>query len=124
MKKLILVLFISFWGAIAWAAPVYIEMAPEFVVNYGETGRLKYFKAQVSIRAVDEEAALEVNYHADYLRHELIMLFSRQLASTVNSPDGKEAMLNEATKGLQRILRNETGRPMIDQVLFTNFVAP
>jgi len=119
------VIFIALVTAsLSQAAPVYIEMAPEFVVNYGDVGRLKYMKAQVTIRAVDDEAALEVNYHSDFIRHELIMLFSRQLPSIVNSPEGKEAMLNEATKAVQRIMRNETGRPMIDQVLFTNFVAP
>jgi len=124
MKQWVVVFIALIMATGSQAAPVYIELAPEFVVNYGDNGRLKYMKAQVTIRAVDDEAALEVNYHSDYLRHELIMLFSRQLPSIINSPEGKEAMLKEATKAVQRIMRNETGRPMIDQVLFTNFVAP
>ena len=69
MKKWLLVSIMCCFASLSQAAPVYVELTPEFVVNYNESGRLKYLKAQITVRAVDDLAAIGLNYHSDYLRH-------------------------------------------------------
>lgn len=122
MRSLTLTLFLLLSAVPAIAAPSYVELKPEFVVNYGSEGRLRYLKAEVTLRARDDSAAIEINHHADYLRHQLVMLLSRQTLSTLTSASGKEALREEALKVLQDVMLQETGQSMIDQVLFTTFV--
>jgi flagellar FliL protein len=122
MRSLLLAVALLLTSVVVWAAPSYVELKPEFVVNYGQDGRLRYLKAEVTLVARDDSAAIEINHHADYLRHQLVMLLSRQTLDTLNTPSGKDLLREQALKLLQAVMLQETGQSMIDQVLFTNFV--
>ncbi|MHA7878770.1 MAG: flagellar basal body-associated FliL family protein [Saccharospirillum sp.] len=104
--------------------PRYVELEPNFTLNYGEMigGRLSYLQTAITLQVTDNAAALEVNAHADALRHAIIMNISAQDAETVRSNSGREAMQEELLLELQSIMERETGEPMIERVLFTFFV--
>ncbi len=102
-------------------ASSYVNLTPEFVVNYGDAGRVRYLKAEITLRVRDDAAVVEINHHADAIRHELVLLLSRQTNTTLGSSEGKEALRNQALKAIQDIMLAETGQVMVDQVLFTNF---
>lgn len=107
----------------AAGAVEYIEIKPSFVVNYGEIkNKLKYLKADVSVRVYGKPAAEKVEQHMPLLRDGLVLLFSRQIDKNISSAKGKEALRQEALKILQDRLKEEEGRPIIDDLLFTSFV--
>ncbi|WP_163830899.1 flagellar basal body-associated FliL family protein [Spartinivicinus ruber] len=105
-------------------APVeYIELKPSFVVNYGAPkGRLKYLKADISVRVYGKPAVAKVEQHMPLLRDGLVLLFSRQLEKDINTAAGKENLRQEALKIIQNRLKEEEGKPIIDDLLFTSFV--
>lgn len=112
-------------GAMAQTTgPRYVELEPTFTINYGEmiAGRLRYLQASITLQVESSMAALEVNAHADALRHAIIMYMSAQDGETVRSNSGRETMQEALLFELQRIMERETGEPMIEQVLFTFFV--
>ena len=105
------------------ASGPYIELKPAFVVNYGGVGKIKYLKADISLRVDDPEAIEAVNHHMPLIRNALVLLFSRQTDEAMASVEGKEAMRQDSLTEINRLLEEETGhQAAIKDVLFNNLV--
>jgi flagellar FliL protein len=63
-----------------------------------------------------------VTAHSDAIRHTIIMLFSRQSTEKITSSSGRDDILDQALRELQDLMLKETGKTLIDRVLFTAFV--
>lgn len=102
----------------------YVDLTPTFVTNYGvsDTGRLRYVKADVTVRVANKEAEYAARYHLPALRDRLVMLLSRQDDSTISSSSGRETIKAEALQELREVLEREEGEPHIEDLMFTNFV--
>jgi len=104
------------------AKTIYIPMKPAFVVNYGGTGKLKYIKADVSIRLSTTAAADAVRHHMPFLRNNLVMLFSAQTDESITSQEGKETLRQEALKTVREVLYNEDRVDGVTDLYFNNFI--
>ncbi len=96
----------------------YIAMSPPFVVNVGGTGRIGFLKIEVTLRA-NKQAASLVQLHTPALRHELIMLFSRQDPDALDSPEQRETLRLEALDAVRRVVESDG----VQDLLFTSFIA-
>lgn len=111
----------------------YVEMLPAFVVNIGSTGRIVYLKAEVSLRT-SKHAAAALSYHMPLLRHEMIMLLSRQTPESLASPEERETLRLKALEMLRLALAQAGPTPEsvntkdvttgddIEDLLFTSFI--
>lgn len=99
----------------------YLDIKPSIVTNYGGVGKLSYFKSDISLRVVssDEE---RVMWHLPYIRSELVSLFSRQDEVALTTREGKEGLRQQALEAVQKVLQEEEGAPLIEDLLFTNFI--
>ena len=93
--------------AAAAAAPIYIPLKPQFVVNYGGAGKLKFLKAGVTLRLANADAANAVQHHLPFIRHKLVMVFAGQTDETLESMDGREAMRQTALADIRSLLTLE-----------------
>ncbi|SDJ37146.1 flagellar basal body-associated protein FliL [Pseudomonas indica] len=100
----------------------YVSLSPALVGNYGSGPRLKYFKADVSLRVSSTEAAARVEHHEPLIRNQLVMLFSQQTDETLGSVEAKEKLRQEALKQVQQVLEQEEGKPLVDDLLFNNLI--
>lgn len=82
----------------------YIAIKPHLVVNYGGPGRVKYIKAELSLRTEDAHSAQEVSHHMPLIRDTLIMLISSVTDEQMASADGKEKMRVEALAKINEAL--------------------
>ena len=101
----------------------YVEMTPAFVGNYGVGPRIKFFKAEVSLRVNSEEAKTQVEANQPLLRNQLVMLFNSQPEEALASVEAKEALRKEALAEVQKALKEETGAEQVEDLLFTNLIA-
>lgn len=102
---------------------LYIPLAESLVVNYGGPGRLKYLRADVSIRIGQRQDASVIRHHMPLIRHTLVMLFSRQDEEAVNTQRGREQLRQLALSEVNEVLAQEEGRDDIARdLLFNNFV--
>lgn len=102
---------------------LYIPLAQPMVVNYGGPGRLKYVRAEISIRIGDGSDASVIRHHMPLIRHTLVMLFSRQSEEDVNTQRGREQLRQQALSEVNALLAEEEGRDDIARdLLFNNFV--
>lgn len=101
---------------------VYEELKEPFVVNYNAKGRARYLQVSVSLLGRDRKSMDALREHQPLLRNELVMLLSAQSFEAMLTAPGKEAVRVQATERVQEIARNLLGQPVVEQVLFTNFV--
>lgn len=109
------------------AAPVkkqaiYEAMVPAFVVNFTYQGRQRYMQVSVALMARDQAEMDALKVHMPVLRNRLVMLFSGQDFGTLITPVGKEMLRQQATATVQELAQKETGKLVIEQLLFTNLV--
>jgi flagellar FliL protein len=96
-------------GEEAAAAPIYLPMNPQFVVNYGGRGKLRYLKAGVTLRLANADTANAVRHHMPFIRNELVMVFAAQTDETLESMDGRDAMRMTALEKVRELINREEG---------------
>ena len=108
-------------GAVVERA-IYIPIKPAFVVNYGGKGRLRYLKAELSVRVAGSLAANSIRHHMPYIRNNLILLFSRQMEENLDNQEGKELLRQEALQEINNILVEEEGESSVVDLYFNQLV--
>lgn len=102
----------------------YISLTPPFVGNYGLDGspKLKVYKADISLRVTGADAAKAVKDNEPLIRNQLVGLFTQQTAEGMSNVEAKEKLRQEALKQIQQVMNDETGKPMVDDLLFNNLI--
>ena len=105
------------------AASEYLDIKPAIITNYGGPGPIHFLKVEITLRLSKEtDANLKVARHMPHIRHELIMLFSRQNEDALTTMPGKEQLRQEALAAVQKVVESEENKKIVDDLLFTNFV--
>ena len=102
--------------------PIYYKLDPTFVVNYQAQDDLRFLQVTVEVMARDEKIIALVEQHMPIIRNNLIVLFSSQDFTTISTRVGKERLRAQVLSEVQKVLKDETGRPGIESVYFTSFV--
>lgn len=102
---------------------LYYNLTPALIGNLADQGaRLKFYKADVSLRVTGTEAEDKLKLHEPLIRHQLVMLFSAQTSDVINAPDGRENLRQEALKKVQDAINAEEGKPVVEDLLFNNLI--
>jgi flagellar protein FliL len=103
----------------------YFAIKPAFVVNYGGAGRLRYLKTAITLRVTTgggSTGMMDVRHHLPYIRHSLVMLFSRQTNEDMSSMEGRELLRQAALDTVRKVLIEEQGEEFILDLLFDSFI--
>ena len=100
----------------------YIHLTPAFVVNYGNTGRMKYLRTEIALKVNGAAAAGAVTIHRPYIRNNLVFLLTAQDSDIVNSTAGRETLRKVALDEVRALMTELEGMPMVDDLYFENFV--
>ncbi|MEX5504481.1 flagellar basal body-associated protein FliL [Pseudomonas putida] len=104
-------------------AAIYEGLTPAFVVNFNQNGRQRYMQLSITMQARNQADLDALKVHMPVIRNNLVMMFSGQGFDTLaSSPVGQEMLRQKATAVVQEVAQKEVGKPVIDQLLFTNFV--
>ncbi|MGQ7960472.1 flagellar basal body-associated FliL family protein [Pseudomonas sp. SP16.1] len=102
---------------------LYYNLVPSLIGNLADDGaRLKFFKADVALRVTGSEAEARIKHHDPLIRHQLVLLFSAQTSDSINAPDGRETLRQEALKQVQQAIDAEEGEPIVEDLLFNNLI--
>lgn len=102
----------------------YVSLTPPFVGNYALDGgpKLRVFKADVALRVTGTEAQAAVKRNDPLIRNQLVALFTQQTVDTMTSAEAKEKLRQEALKQVQQVMNDEEGKPIVEDLLFNNFI--
>ncbi len=100
----------------------YVAIETPFVSNYGEPGRLRYMKVEVSLRVAGAEGEVAVRHHMPYIKDVLLGLFAIQTNDTINTAQGKEALRVKAFESINALMVKEDDVSYLEDILFTSFI--
>lgn len=106
------------------AAPVvaYVTLAPALVGNFGDGPKLKFYKADLSLRVTGVDVEAKIKHHEPLIRNQLVMLFSQQTEEAMAAAGSREILRAEALKQVQDIMTQEEGKPLVEDLLFNNLI--
>jgi flagellar FliL protein len=114
---------LSGWSLAFEEGANYLQMKPAFLVNLNmDTKRLSFLKLDVSLRVDGAELAEKVEYHMPLLRDALVVLFSQQRPTDIDTVSGKESLRKQALARVQAEMVKEEGQACVQDVLFTSFI--
>lgn len=103
-------------------APVYIELTPDFIVNYAAgSARLKYIKTKISLRTDSTQANI-IEDNMPLVRDALVLFLSSRDTEQVTGAVAREKTREEAAQAINDALKKETGQEPVKDVLFSSFV--
>ncbi|MDT4806391.1 Flagellar basal body-associated protein FliL [compost metagenome] len=101
---------------------LYEQLAPAFVVNFSQGGRPRYMQVSLALMGRDQAQLDALREQMPLVRNQLVMLFSGQNFDSLTTPVGKEMLRQMATAKVQEVAKKATGKVVVEQVFFTNFV--
>lgn len=100
----------------------FIPLNPPIIVNIMDGDRVRHMQVIIEIKLVDMNDAPKIDLHKGPIRHELILLLSSQDAGTISSAIGKEELRKEALVAINKVIEKLEGKPLVEQIYFTNFI--
>ncbi|MFA0086121.1 flagellar basal body-associated protein FliL [Vibrio sp. 10N.261.51.F12] len=100
----------------------YVNIAQPFVFNVAGTkrDRMVQIKAQLMVRGLDNEEL--ARYHSPLIESTLLSTFASASVDQLRSSNGRVELRDQATADIQSSLSQVVGKPVIERVLFTDFV--
>lgn len=100
---------------------VYVPLKPAIITNY-QSKRLSYVKADITLQVRGNPTAEAIDRHLPSIRHNLVMLFSRQEEGNLATKDGKTKLKEDSLTQVISALEAEGEPTDIDAILFTSFI--
>jgi flagellar protein FliL len=101
---------------------VYVNFKPALVTNYGGVGRIKYVKADMSIRVENAAVSDAIQHNMPLIRNNLLNIMAKQTDESLGNQPGKEAMRQEALKEIQAIVKTEAAIDGVLDLYFNSIV--
>ncbi len=102
---------------------MYFEVTPNILTFYQGTGRkIGYVVVQINIAVRGQENYDLIELHVPLIQDNLIDFFNQQDKSVIQPFSEREKLRLEAKASVEAVLKEETGKDIIENLLFTNYV--
>lgn len=101
---------------------VYFKIEPDVVVNYGDTGPLRFIRTEISLRLVDVQATSVIRKHKAYIRNNIILFLSAQTPEIIKDPASRQGLRKQLLTEIQELMKELEGETYVNQLYFTNFI--
>jgi flagellar FliL protein len=102
--------------------PLYFAFDPPLVVSFQEQTTMRFLQITVEVMGRNEEMVAAVKTHMPVIRNNLLMLLGGRSIPDLTSREGKEQLRKDALAEVQKILKENTGKPGVEDLYFTSFV--
>ncbi|WP_435248771.1 flagellar basal body-associated protein FliL [Vibrio sp. nBUS_14] len=106
----------------AFEPVMYVNIPQPFLFNVtgDKKDRLVQIKAQLMVRGSKNEDL--ARYHSPLVESTLLATFASATVDQLRSPIGRVELRDKATEDIKASLAQAVGQPVIEKVLFTDFV--
>lgn len=102
--------------------PQFYKFKPTFIVTLLDTDKVRYLQLDIELMTRNTGTIDQIGELSPLIRNDLINLLSSQKFDEIVTPEGKERIRMEALRVVNGIMKQNTGKADVEQVLFTNFV--
>ncbi|GGK30618.1 flagellar basal body-associated protein FliL [Aliivibrio fischeri] len=101
---------------------LYLNLPQPFIFNVtgDKRDRLVQLKVQVMMRGVDNEVVAK--QHTPLIESALLSTFAAATVEQLREPRGRIELREQATRDIQDAFTKITAKPVVEKVLFTDFV--
>ncbi|MGM0481891.1 MAG: flagellar basal body-associated FliL family protein [Pseudomonadota bacterium] len=103
----------------------YYGFEPDITTNFIKDGsdyRLGFIRVAVEVMVPNSDYVSVVEHHAPLLRDAFIHILSTASEREIKTMTGRDQLRLRALEKAQQIMREETGNPVIQEVLFTKYL--
>lgn len=100
----------------------YYNVQPEFVVNFQGKTRLKFLMIEMVVASHDEQVPVILSDHDPELRNSILMLLAEQESELLKTPEGKQALRDEALVRIDEIVGRHYKTEKVHDVFITRLV--
>ncbi|MEL7537852.1 MAG: flagellar basal body-associated FliL family protein [Pseudomonadota bacterium] len=105
------------------APAFYYPILPPLTSNFpDQQGRRRFIQVGLEVRASEQSAIDAVKEHNAVIRNALLLAYSELDYDAVVTRDGKEALRQTSLEEVRRVLNEQTGKPGVDDIFFTQFI--
>lgn len=102
---------------------MYLEIEPKILTFYQGTGRkIGYVVVQVNVAVRGQENYDLVELHVPLIQDNLIDFFNKQDKSVIRPFSERENLRLQALQSVTAVLEEETGKDIVENLLFTDYV--
>lgn len=103
---------------------VYYGFDPDIVTNYVTSGRrsLGYIRVTIELMVADRSHLADIEHHEPLILNTIIRIFNQQHEDKIKSLTGREEIRQTILQELQVVLKRETGKDMLHDLLFTKYL--
>ncbi|WP_070962819.1 flagellar basal body-associated protein FliL [Vibrio sonorensis] len=100
----------------------YVNIAQPFLFNVtgDERDRMVQIKVQLMVRGTENENL--ARYHSPLVESSLLSTFASATVEQLRTANGRVELRDKATEDIKASLTRAVGQPVIERVLFTDFV--
>ncbi|MCH2055370.1 MAG: flagellar basal body-associated protein FliL [Thalassotalea sp.] len=124
MKKLA-ILAVLFFSSLTVKANdyVYFGFQPDIITNYvAVKKKLGYVRLTVELMIEGSDNLEAVEHHAPLLRDAIITVIGQQSEDKIKSINGRHEIQRECEEKVQELLNQETGKPLVKKLMFTQWL--
>ncbi len=101
----------------------YYGFEPDLITNYISNGKkLGFVRIGIELMVKDPEALIAIEHHDPLLRAAILEIMGSQTADKVKSLTGREEIRRECYDTVNRLMEQETGQPLVVNLLFTKYL--
>ena len=101
---------------------IYYKFDPPFVVNIqGETGS-RFLQLTIEAMTYDQSVTADIDQHMPVIRNNIVLLLSNVSYEQLSTLEGKQKMRADILSEIQKVLKEKTGKPGVEEVYLTSIV--
>ena len=101
---------------------IYYPLKPSYVVNVDARGRRRYLQADLTLLIRDPSMTASIDTHKPSIDNVVNSELGGIVFEDIKTAEGKELLRLQLTQAMQALFQEEVDDPVVEMVLFTNFV--
>ena len=101
---------------------IYYKFDPPFVVNIqGDSGN-RFLQLTLEAMTYDQTVSTEIDQNMPIIRNNILLLLSSLTYEQVATLEGKQTLREGILNEIQKVLKDKTGKPGVEEVYLTSIV--
>ncbi|MBI2384230.1 MAG: flagellar basal body-associated FliL family protein [Gammaproteobacteria bacterium] len=102
--------------------PIYLALAPAFVVNLSDEEALRYLQVEAEVLSRDPATVEEIKKNMPAIRNNMLLLLGTKRYHELLTRADKEKLQGEMLAEIRKVVQDDPKEPRIEAIFFTNFV--
>ena len=102
--------------------PIYYKFDPPFVVNLEGQSGSRFLQLTIELMTYDQTVTADIEQHMPVIRNNIVFLLSSATYEQLSTLEGKQKLRADLLAEIQKVLKEKTGKPGVEEVYLTSLV--